>query len=144
MTIGKDQGEVFLGKEISSREIHSEDTAKLVDNEIRALISDAYNTAKTILSKHRSLLDAMSQELQDKETLNTDDIFTLILDNLDSDERAIVQSKYERAKEMRFEYSADGLSKPVARPEPQPSTEIDDKHISPETERGTPMEDKNE
>ncbi len=144
MTIGKDQGEVFLGKEISSREIHSEDTAKLVDKEIRALISDAYNTAKTILSKHRSLLDAMSQELQDKETLNTDDIFTLILDNLDSDERAIVQSKYERAKEMRFEYSADGLSKPVARPEPQPSSEIDDKHISPETERGTPMEDKNE
>nr|MDK2851376.1 cell division protease FtsH [Candidatus Cloacimonadota bacterium] len=144
MTIGKEQDEVFLGKELGSREIYSEETAKLVDGEIRALIIDAYNTAKKILVKHRALLDIMAQELQEKETLNTDDIFNLIMDNLDGDEKDIVRAKYERAKEMRFEYSSDGLSKPVARPESQSATEPDSSHILPDTEPETPKEDKNE
>jgi len=141
MTVGKDQGEVFLGKEISSREIHSEETAKLVDGEIRVIISEAHNIAKELLIKHRSLLDAMAQELQDRETLNTDDIFTLILDNLDTDERQMVEAKYHRAKEMRFEYSADGMSKPVARPEPSAAPQSPVTNDLPEKEQKTAPED---
>ncbi len=146
MTVGKDQGEVFLGKEISSREIHSEETAKLVDGEIRSLILEAHEAAKALLQKHRSLLDEMAQVLQEKETLNTDDIFQLILENLDSDELEIVQAKYEKAKEMRFEYSSGSKSMAAARakaglktdpkPEPEPESEA-----KPESKDEAPQED---
>lgn len=120
MTIGKEQGEVFLGKELGSRDQHSDETSRLVDAEIRKFITEAHDKARKILEKHRDLLDKMSKELQERETLNTDEIFKLILNNLDSDERQLVEAKYERAKEMRFEHSSDLADKP----EPSTETEI--------------------
>lgn len=107
MTIGREKSEVFLGKELGTHDRHSDETSRLVDSEIRALVTEAHESAKALLIKHRTLLDVMAKELQDKETLNTDDIFSLILDNLEPQEREIVQAKYERAKEMRFEHSSD-------------------------------------
>ncbi len=112
MTIGKEQGEVFLGKELASRDLHSDETSRLVDAEIRKFISEAHLQAREILEKHRDLLDEMAKELQERETLGTDEIFKLILTHLDSDERALVESKYERAKEMRFEHSSE-ISEPT-------------------------------
>ena len=112
MTIGKEQGEVFLGKELASRDLHSDETSRLVDAEIRKFISEAHLQAREILEKHRDLLDDMAKELQERETLGTDEIFKLILTHLDSDERALVESKYERAKEMRFEHSSE-ISEPT-------------------------------
>ncbi len=83
----------------------------MVDSEIRKFITEAHTAALDILKKHRALLDKMAAELQEKETLGTEEIFTLILENLDSEEKALVEAKYERAKEMRFEHSADGEDK---------------------------------
>ncbi|MDD2719327.1 MAG: ATP-dependent zinc metalloprotease FtsH [Candidatus Cloacimonetes bacterium] len=111
MTIGKEHNEVFLGKEIGSRDVHSDETSRMVDSEIRKFITEAHTAALDILKKHRALLDKMAAELQEKETLGTEEIFTLILENLDSEEKALVEAKYERAKEMRFEHSADGEDK---------------------------------
>lgn len=107
MTIGKEKNEVFLGKQLATHDGHSDETSRLVDSEIRALITEAHNTAKAILIKHRALLDTMSLELLDKETLDTDAIFSMITDNLDAKEREIVQAKFKRAKEMRFEHTSD-------------------------------------
>ncbi|MCB5271010.1 MAG: ATP-dependent zinc metalloprotease FtsH [Candidatus Cloacimonetes bacterium] len=107
MTIGKEQNEVFLGKQLATHDGHSDETSRLVDSEIRALVTEAHEKAKAILIKHRALLEIMSLELLEKETLNTDDIFSLITDNLDAEEREIVKAKYERAREMRFEHTSD-------------------------------------
>jgi len=126
MTIGKDQGEVYLGKDILSRDTYSDETTRMVDNEIRAIIAEAHDQAKDILQKHRGLLDALSHELQEKETLGTEEIFKLIMDHLQTDERAIVEKKYARAREMRFEHSKDDI-------EPEaPSSEVAE--IQPEEE----------
>ena len=122
MTIGKDQGEVYLGKEILSRDVYSDETARMVDNEIRAIISEAHERATNILQQHRNLLDKLSQVLQEKETLGTEEIFGLILEDLSSDDRAIVERKYSRAKEMRFEHSSEQgteTEKPEVAPEPE-------------------------
>ncbi|MDD2210634.1 MAG: ATP-dependent zinc metalloprotease FtsH [Candidatus Cloacimonetes bacterium] len=107
MTIGKDQSEVFLGKELVSRDMYSEETTRLVDSEIRNIISEAHELARELLTKHRELLDILAKELQEKETLVTDEIFSLILAHLDSEERQLVEAKYDRAKEMRFEHSSE-------------------------------------
>jgi cell division protease FtsH len=126
MTIGKEQGEVFLGKELGSRDQHSDETSRLVDSEIRSFITEAHSKAREILEKHRDLLDKMSLELQERETLGTDEIFRLILDNLDSDERELVEAKYARAKEMRFEHSSDIVIEPEPEPEAKPEEQEND------------------
>lgn len=105
MTIGKDQGEVYLGKEILSRDIYSDDTAKLVDSEIRSLIHASHQKALDILSRHRELMDTLAAMLLEKETLNTEEIFDTILAQISEDTKPLVEKKFRQAMEMRFEYS---------------------------------------
>jgi cell division protease FtsH len=112
MTIGKEQGEIFLGKELVSRDVFSDETSQLVDREIRDIISNAYAQAISILTGHRNLMEIMAKELQEKETLGTDEIFSLILENCIEEERELVQEKYKKALELRFEHSEKMGSKP--------------------------------
>ncbi len=106
MTIGKDHGEVYLGKELVARDVYSDETARLVDTETRKLITEAHQKALDIMNMHRGLLDILSRELLEKETLGTEEIFNIILNNVSHDDLAIVQKKHNRAKELRFEYYA--------------------------------------
>ena len=52
----------------------SEDTASAVDNEIHRLLNNAYADAKKLVLEHRPILDALAQELYEKETLEADGI----------------------------------------------------------------------
>ncbi|MFO7660623.1 MAG: ATP-dependent zinc metalloprotease FtsH [Candidatus Cloacimonadaceae bacterium] len=105
MTIGKDQGEVYLGKEILSRDIYSDDTAKLVDSEIRKLIHDSHQRALDILRGHKDLMDELAKMLLEKETLNTEEIFETILAHISDETKPLVEKKFQQAMEMRFEYA---------------------------------------
>jgi len=105
MTISKNASEVYLGKELVGRDVHSNETIGMVDSEIRAFIAKAYQTALDILKKHESLLHEMAGILIEKETLGTDRIFKIILDRVDEEDKALIESKYAKAKEMRFEHS---------------------------------------
>jgi cell division protease FtsH len=105
MTIGKDQGEVYLGKEILSRDIYSDDTAKLVDSEIRQLIHDSRQKALDILANYRELMDVLAGKLLEIETLGTEEIFDAILAHVSEENRSKVEKKFQQAMEMRFEYS---------------------------------------
>jgi cell division protease FtsH len=105
MTVGKEQGEVFLGKELVGRDAHSNETVQMVDSEIRAFISHAHQRALSILKDHYDLLETMAQELFEKETLGTDEIFFLILSQVKEEERELVEAKYKKAQELRFEHS---------------------------------------
>ena len=68
----------------------------MVDREIREIINNAYSQAISILNEHKELMEIMANELFDKETLGTDEIFKLILDNCRDDESEIVQNKYKK------------------------------------------------
>jgi cell division protease FtsH len=70
--------EVFLGRDFNSGERHSEDTAQRIDAEIRRIVVDQYERAKRILTSHRKELQAMADALLEYETLDSDDIETLI------------------------------------------------------------------
>jgi len=117
MTIGKEQGEVFLGKELVSRDIYSDETSQLVDREIREIITQAHQQAIEILKAHKPLLELLAADLQEKETLGTDEIFALILNNITAEESDLVNGKYKKALELRFEHSEQ-----VTSTEPEPET----------------------
>ncbi|TDT68635.1 cell division protease FtsH [Hypnocyclicus thermotrophus] len=58
--------------------IYSEDTAKLIDAEVKKLINDAYNSAKKILSDNIELLEKISLQLLEKETIMSEELEEII------------------------------------------------------------------
>jgi cell division protease FtsH len=75
--VGDNEHEVFLGREISSRREVSEQTAELVDAEVKRVIDEAYNRAKDVLTHHLTLLHQVAGALLERETLTRDDIEVL-------------------------------------------------------------------
>jgi cell division protease FtsH len=67
----EDDQEVFLGKSAGSARSHvSAETAKLIDEEVRLIIDQCYETARTILIENRDKLDAMVEALLEYETID--------------------------------------------------------------------------
>ncbi len=70
--------EVFLGRDFSSNDHMSEDTSRRIDAEIRNIVTGQYERALAILTEHRKELEQMGEALLEYETLDGDDIDTLL------------------------------------------------------------------
>ena len=67
----EDDEEVFLGRSVGTSRSHvSDDTAKEIDREVRAIIDDCYDTARQLLEKNRDKLEMMAQALLEYETID--------------------------------------------------------------------------
>jgi cell division protease FtsH len=73
-----EEGEVFLGRTTQHRKEISEETTKIIDEEIKKIITQAYERAKTILQDHMDLLHRMSVALLSYETLDKNQIMLLM------------------------------------------------------------------
>ena len=67
---GKEQGEVFLGRDMGHVRDYSEEVAGAIDEEVRAFIEAAHQEAYEILVANRDVLDALVLALLEKETLD--------------------------------------------------------------------------
>ena len=76
--VGDNEQELFLGREIQHRREVSEQTAQLVDAEVKRVISEAYNRAKTVLMANLPLLNAVAEALLERETLTREDFAVLL------------------------------------------------------------------
>jgi cell division protease FtsH len=71
---GKEQGEVFLGRDMGHVRDYSEEVAAAIDEEVRAFIEAAHQEAYEILVANRDVLDALVLALLEKETLDKAEI----------------------------------------------------------------------
>ena len=71
-------GEVFLGKSVTQSRNMSEETAKLVDEEIKTLVVNAYKEATKLLTEHKADWEKLSEALIEYETLSGDEIKDLL------------------------------------------------------------------
>ena len=69
---------VFLGRDFSTRNDISNETANKIDNEIKKLIDWAFEKSKSILTEHRDVLDRCSKALLERETINAEEFEKLI------------------------------------------------------------------
>ncbi|MCX7942139.1 MAG: ATP-dependent zinc metalloprotease FtsH [Dictyoglomaceae bacterium] len=74
LSLGDQHSEVFLGKDLMQIRNFSEDTAKLIDKEIKEIIDSAYNRALNILKAYEEVLRELSKILIEKETLDGEEI----------------------------------------------------------------------
>ncbi|KPJ67477.1 MAG: ATP-dependent metalloprotease [Coxiella sp. DG_40] len=78
ITYGEETGEIFLGRAVTSRKEVSEETAAVIDTEVKNIIERNYQRAKTILEENRDQLKTMAEALITYETLDKNQIDDVI------------------------------------------------------------------
>jgi cell division protease FtsH len=78
LTFGKKEEQIFLGREIAQHRDYSEATAVKIDEEVRRLVGQGYNTAKQVLSQNQDLLVKIANALIEREVLDANEIKMII------------------------------------------------------------------
>lgn len=78
LTFGKKDEQIFLGREIAKHKDYSEKIAEEIDEEVRHLVTGAYEQAKKLLSHNYDILDTFAKILLDKETVDGHDMDRMI------------------------------------------------------------------
>ncbi len=78
LTYGAKEEQVFLGKDFSQQKNFSDQTAKLIDQEVKALVMGGYSNAHEILTDNREILEKLALALLDQETLNATEIKDIV------------------------------------------------------------------
>jgi cell division protease FtsH len=81
VALGRQSGNVFLGRDIASDRDFSDDTAATIDAEVRQLVDQAYKRAKDVLVENRHVLDKIAQMLIEKETVDAEELQNLLATN---------------------------------------------------------------
>ena len=73
MVYGQKEELIFLGREISEQRDYSEAVAEQIDDEVRRLVSEAFEKSKAILIEYRTKLDAIAHRLLEVETISREE-----------------------------------------------------------------------
>ncbi|MCK4595628.1 cell division protein FtsH, partial [candidate division WOR-3 bacterium] len=80
VTFGKREKEIFLGRDIATRNDYSEETSREIDSEIRRFVEEAERTARDIVKKHKKVLKKMVEKLLEKEVLTGEELDTIVIE----------------------------------------------------------------
>jgi cell division protease FtsH len=81
VALGRQQGNMFLGRDIASERDFSEETAGVIDAEVSELVDEAYHRAKDVLVGNKLVLDKLAMMLVDKETVDSEELQDLLATN---------------------------------------------------------------
>ena len=78
VTYGSNSQTVFLGKDMETHNAYSDETARMIDEEIKRIITTAHERAVRFLTEKRSILDNMARVLIERETIYTEEVDLLM------------------------------------------------------------------
>jgi len=78
LTFGKNEEQIFLGREIAQHRDFSEETARQIDAEVKSLVDEAYRSAYGILDTRQDIMHRMAAALLERETLEGSEIRMII------------------------------------------------------------------
>ncbi len=78
LSLGERDEEIFIGRDIGHFKNYSEETARLIDSEVKRIVQEAESTAESLLFEHREILDKITEALLERETISGDDIGKLL------------------------------------------------------------------
>ncbi len=73
-----EKGNIFLGEELSRGKQYSEETARIVDQEIKTLIDRSFERASSLVKEKRKALDKLAEALMEKEEINGEEVDQII------------------------------------------------------------------
>lgn len=117
ISYSNDSQPVFLGKDMATHNAYSEDTAKMIDDEVRGIISEQHARARKLLSDNRSILDNMARVLIERETIYTEEV-EMLMDGKSYAEVFAYMDEQEKVEEKnrfkRFESDSSEKAKTEA------------------------------
>jgi cell division protease FtsH len=78
VALGRQQGNPFMGRDVMAERDFSDETAAAIDDEVRNLVDQAYRRAKEVLVKNKHVLDAIANQLVDKETVDAEELQVIL------------------------------------------------------------------
>ncbi len=108
LSFGKRDELVFLGREIGEQRNYSDDVARQIDEEVRAIIDKAYERASEVLTTHRDRLVTLAEKLVAEETVDSDAFEALFTDLPPKDDGRGIPAVI-------------GPGQPIPEPNPQPA-----------------------
>jgi cell division protease FtsH len=121
LTLGQKQGEVFLGRDFSTHQDYSDQIAYEIDQEVRRLVDEAYARAESILKENREKLDRVAKALMEHETLEKEDLLTILAGGeLAPAEEKVPEKKTEEASDKKrgqVKLPAPVKGRPAVQPE---------------------------
>lgn len=103
LVYGDDEGEVFLGHSVTKTKEISEETAQVIDQEVRRLVDKTYKTAKDILESKVDILHKMAAALLKYETLDADQILDVMAGREPKEPKDWVDSSKDNTKGGKHE-----------------------------------------
>ncbi|MCQ9205767.1 MAG: ATP-dependent zinc metalloprotease FtsH [Omnitrophica bacterium] len=76
--LGKSHGPVFLGRDLATERDYSEDTARIIDEEIKRIVDECYARAKKIIQDNSNKMKLLANALLEKEVLDVEEVKRLI------------------------------------------------------------------
>ncbi len=110
----ENQQEVFLGHAITQHQNMSEETARLIDEEVRRIVTAGYDKAWEVLSANRDKLESVTQALMEFETISGDECVTVMRGD------KIVRKDDDEATRGPLGSAVPAAGKPRPREEPGP------------------------
>ena len=105
MVLGENEGEIFLGRSISTHKGVSETSLRESETEIKRILNEQYERARQILLDNREKVEAMTKALLDIETIDA----TQIADIMAGREISGYDEKYQEAEERRIKLKAETM-----------------------------------
>ena len=112
LTFGKQEEQIFLGREIAQHRDYSEHTAVAIDDEVRKFIMQGYERAKSILTENRNALVRIAEALLERESLDATEIKMLIAG------QSLEERRTPPKQEPKSEKPTPAPAKGVVRPAP--------------------------
>ncbi|MEI6863373.1 MAG: ATP-dependent zinc metalloprotease FtsH, partial [Candidatus Omnitrophota bacterium] len=78
ITFGHREEQIFLGRDMIEDRSYSDQTALLIDQEVRRIVDDCYKRAKEELEKHKEKLKVLAEKLLEKEVMDVEEIRNLL------------------------------------------------------------------
>jgi cell division protease FtsH len=114
LSFGDKEGEIFLGRDFGHTKNYSEETAIVIDNEIRDIVLRNYNRTKELLSSHREHLETIAQALLERETVEGAEIRRIVFGE---EEAQQAESGQESPVGEGSSADSDSPAEPVSEPE---------------------------
>ncbi|TVR62428.1 MAG: ATP-dependent zinc metalloprotease FtsH [Candidatus Competibacteraceae bacterium] len=126
LTYTEDDGEVFLGRSVTRHKNVSDETAHVIDNEIRAIIDHNYQRAEQLLRDHFDKLHAMAEALIKYETINSEQMDDIMAgrpprepEDADSDQKPPTASSKAKVGGVDLGKDSDQTEGPIGGPAQQ-------------------------
>ncbi len=81
VALGRQQGNMFMGRDIAAERDFSDETAATIDDEVRSLVEQAYRRCKQVLVENRHVLNQLAELLIEKETVDAEELQELLANN---------------------------------------------------------------